>query len=48
MMSIFLLLMLVPDIGLRMNHYSEERLLHAAEPRSQDAADQHQDGHGAR
>lgn len=32
MMSIFLLLMLVPDVGLRMDHYSEERLLYAAEP----------------
>ena len=31
MMSIFLMLMLVPDIGLRMRHASEERLLHAAE-----------------
>lgn len=32
MMSVFLLLMLVPDIGCRYNHYAEERLLHAAEP----------------
>jgi cytochrome c oxidase subunit 4 len=32
MMSIFLLLMLVPDVGLRMHHYSEERSLYAAEP----------------
>ena len=32
MMSIFLMLMLVPDIGLRTRNYSEERLLHAAEP----------------
>jgi cytochrome c oxidase subunit IV len=47
MMSIFLLLMLVPDIGLRMNHYSEERSLYAAEPRSQTAADpQHEAPHG--
>jgi len=30
MMSIFLLLMLMPDIKLRGNHYSEERLLHSA------------------
>ena len=32
MMSIFLLLMLVPDIGRRTDRYSEERWLHAAEP----------------
>jgi cytochrome c oxidase subunit 4 len=32
MMSIFLLLMLVPDIGRRTENYSEERWLHAAEP----------------
>ena len=31
-MSIFLLLMLIPDIGLRTRHYAEERWLHAAEP----------------
>ncbi len=30
-MSLFLMLMLVPDIGLRTRHYSEERLLHAAQ-----------------
>jgi len=33
MMSIFLLLMLVPDIGLRTRWYSEPRWIHAAEPR---------------
>jgi cytochrome c oxidase subunit 4 len=33
-MSIFLLLMLVPDVGLRFRHYSNERLMHAAEPNS--------------
>jgi cytochrome c oxidase subunit 4 len=32
MMSIFLLLMLIPDIGRRTERYSEERWLHAAEP----------------
>src|SRR5688572_18095232 len=32
MMSIFLLLMLVPDIGRRTERYSEERWLYAAEP----------------
>lgn len=31
-MSIFLLLMLIPDIGLRTDHYSEERWLYAAQP----------------
>lgn len=32
MMSIFLMLMLVPDVGLRMRKYSEERKIFAAEP----------------
>jgi cytochrome c oxidase subunit 4 len=32
MMSMFLVLMLVPDIGLRRWYYSEERLIHAADP----------------
>jgi cytochrome c oxidase subunit 4 len=31
-MSLFLMLMLVPDVGLRGRWYSEERLLHAATP----------------
>ena len=31
MMSLFLMLMLVPDVGMRMSHYTEERLEHAAE-----------------
>ena len=31
-MSIFLMLMLVPDIGLRTHWYSEERELHSAQP----------------
>ena len=31
-MSVFLVLMLVPDVGLRMRNASQERLLHAAEP----------------
>jgi cytochrome c oxidase subunit 4 len=39
MMSIFLLLMLVPDIGLRRHWYSEERHLHAAESLSQTVAE---------
>jgi cytochrome c oxidase subunit 4 len=33
MMSMFLLLMLVPDVGRRTDRYSEERWLYAAEPR---------------
>jgi cytochrome c oxidase subunit IV len=32
MMSLFLLLMLIPDIGRRTSKYSEERWLHAAQP----------------
>src|SRR5688572_4364308 len=31
-MSLFLMLMLVPDVGLRTRNYSEERLLRAAKP----------------
>ena len=34
-LAVFLVLMLVPDIGRRTAHYSEERLLHAAQPRVQ-------------
>jgi cytochrome c oxidase subunit 4 len=33
-MSIFLLLMLVPDIGRRTRNYAEDRWLHAADPQS--------------
>jgi cytochrome c oxidase subunit 4 len=32
MMSIFLMLMLVPDVGMRLHHASQERLLHMAKP----------------
>ena len=35
MMSVFLVLMLVPDIGRRVDHYSQERLRHAAVPHGQ-------------
>jgi len=31
MMSIFLVLVLIPDVGLRMHHASYQRLIHAAE-----------------
>jgi cytochrome c oxidase subunit 4 len=40
MMSIFLLLMLVPDIGRRTDKYTEERWLHAAEPRPKETSDE--------
>ena len=46
-MSIFLVLMLIPDIGLRTNHYSHSRKLHAAEPRTAVHGEDHaHDGHG--
>ena len=35
MMSLFLLLMLVPDIGRRTDRYAEERWLYAAEPKAE-------------
>jgi cytochrome c oxidase subunit 4 len=44
MMSVFLLLMLVPDVGCRVNRYSEERLLHAADPHSTQADGEHSGG----
>ncbi|MDH3718031.1 MAG: cytochrome C oxidase subunit IV family protein [Planctomycetota bacterium] len=49
-MSLFLVLMLVPDVGLRMRRASEERLRYMAVPQVTDApADQHSseqpDGH---
>lgn len=51
MMSIFLLLMLIPDIGRRTPKYSDERWLHAAEPQERHhshppAAGEHGDPHG--
>ena len=36
LMSLFLVLMLIPDIGRRTRVYSEERKLHAAEPQVHD------------
>ena len=47
MMSIFLMLMLVPDVGCRYEMYSHERLIHAAdpqEPHGHGAHDEHDDG----
>ena len=41
MMSIFLILMLVPDIGCRFQHYDHNRLIHSADPPAA-----HHDGHG--
>jgi len=38
LMSIFLLLMLVPDIGMRLRHASEERKFQAAEPPPEQAS----------
>jgi cytochrome c oxidase subunit 4 len=45
MMSLFLLLMLIPDIGRRMERYSEERWLYAAEPKPKKAAADHAESH---
>lgn len=52
MMSVFLVLMLVPDVGLRTRKYSEERIIFAAEkdPHADAAHDGHEghesgDGH---
>lgn len=42
-MAVFLMCMLIPDVGLRTEKYSEERWEYAAEP--SDASD-HDDGHG--
>ena len=45
MMSIFLVLMLIPDIGNRWNGYSEERRVHSAELALDTHHDDHGDGH---
>ena len=43
LMSLFLVLMLVPDVGMRLNHASRERRLHmAAEQTEQEPADHHE------
>lgn len=36
MMSLFLLLMLIPDVGRRTDRYSEERWLYSADPKSEE------------
>ena len=42
MMSIFLMCMLVPDIGMRTRNYADDRWLHAAVPGSSAAAQEEQ------
>lgn len=44
-MSVFLLLMLIPDIGLRTRNYADERWLYAAEPVQPHAPAEHVDDH---
>ncbi len=44
MMSMFLLMMLVPDVGCRQRNYSEERTIHAAQPQDPEHEDA---GHGS-
>jgi cytochrome c oxidase subunit 4 len=41
MMSVFLMCMLVPDVGMRTRHYTDDRWLHAAVPGS--ALEHHQE-----
>ncbi len=48
MMSLFLLCMLIPDVGMRRRVYSEERVIHAAEVQTHDthsAGDAHGQDH---
>jgi len=44
MMSVFLLLMLIPDVGCRRNWYSEERMVYAAEAAEVHADGEHENG----
>lgn len=46
MMSVFLVLMLVPDVGMRTRHYTEQRWLHAAEPHHEGSDHEHEVGEG--
>lgn len=46
MMSLFLLLILIPDIGNRISRYSEERQIYAAEIDSHEADDDRGETHG--
>ena len=43
MMSVFLVCMLVPDIGMRMSRYAEERIIHAAAIQDHHDAAHHDD-----
>jgi cytochrome c oxidase subunit 4 len=45
MMSLFLVLMLVPDVGRRTRNYSDDRWLYAAEPHAREVGHGH-DAHG--
>jgi cytochrome c oxidase subunit 4 len=45
MMSVFLVLMLIPDIGLRTRHYSESRWRYAPEPQEVQHHDDHDEDH---
>ena len=50
MMSVFLVCMLIPDVGMRQRRYSEERVIHAAKVLpvvSHDTNSDHSDEHGA-
>lgn len=48
MMSCFLVLMLIPDVGLRGNKYSEERMVYAADKDTVHVEGAHEDGaHGS-
>jgi cytochrome c oxidase subunit 4 len=42
MMSVFLVCMLIPDIGMRMRHYSDERFWRAAVPAQNSHGDEHE------
>ena len=44
-MSIFLVLMLVPDVGRRTETYSYEREIYAAEPNAGHVEEAHAEGH---
>lgn len=50
MMSVFLVMMLVPDVGLRTRNYSEDRWLHSAKPEQYDQSighGEHSEGESA-
>ena len=48
LMSVFLVVMLVPDIGMRTRHYTPQRQLYAAESKTDsDHSDAHADHHGS-